>query len=223
MLISLADFKNYYSINSTTYDYRISQDIVYFSDLIRHQLGFDLTTSNASARFYGDPAGTRYIKTGLWSATDLLVTLEGTQLLTPNQDYKLEYPLGIPSTDGYPICGVTLLSSYALYSRNFIELSGSRGFSDSVPPAITMLLLEAIWYKLNKYLQQANLFNSGAGGLGGGDFSEKSQTWSVSIREATGDVNEDVFKLINGDFLGTKAGGVFTPYVQANYDLTKVT
>lgn len=226
MLISLADFKNYYNITIDAYDYQINQYIEEFSDLIARELGFELTTDTAtSQRFHGQTAGLMFLNIGLWSPVDLLVKKGYTgdtdaelETLVFDSDYTLEYPGGISSSSGYPIHAVKLLT-HKLYYHDFIQVIGARGFGSSVPKTIEMLIKQATWYKLNNFIQQKASFESGGAIIApGGKFSEKSQTWSVTIDNA--DYAQDILKLVNGDFLNTAPGRVFKKYKIANQSNT---
>ena len=145
---SLSDFKARNGITVSTYDAQLTFLLNTFSGVIDEEVEsmFTLTTKAATdeMRFYGQPAGTSYIQTPIWQATGLIVKrgyFGSSQLTTlaKNTDYHLEPVFGKRN----PVIGINLPYS-SLGSNEFLQLEGTFGFSDGLPPSLLMLIDQAV-------------------------------------------------------------------------------
>lgn len=190
---SLSDFKARNGITVSTYDAQLTFLLNTFSGVIDEEVDgiFTLTpkTANDEVRFFGQPAGSSYVQTPIWQATDLIVKKgcfgsSELKTLIKNTDYYLEPVFGKRN----PVIGINLPYS-SLYSHEFLQLEGTFGFSNGLPPSLLMLIDQAVLIAMSYRLRSQNQLTKGKGNR-----VQSERSGNLSITFASGQGTEEVEK-----------------------------
>lgn len=160
--ISLSDFKARNSIVVATYDAQLTYLLEKFSLIIDKEVGgiFSLVakTTADEMRYYGQPAGTNFIKIAVWQKANLVVKSgsfgsENLKTLVKNTDYYLKHK---NDNQNEPVTGLKFPNKL-LFAQEFVQIEGSYGYSDTIPSKLAMLIddavLVALGYRLRNQIQ----------------------------------------------------------------------
>lgn len=189
----LAEFKARNNITVTTYDSQLTPLITKLRSALDRLVGAIFTLSTKTKKYSGDSGGVFYLPIGVWQATNLTFKRGcfGSDTLT---DLVIDKDLEIVSVNDQDqiIYGIRLFARH-LTSQEFIEVSGTYGWSDGLPDDLLLLLDDAILTALNYRLRlQGDL-------ISGGQRVESERSGNLSTKFVTGISNQS-----NPDEIGRK-------------------
>jgi hypothetical protein len=162
---SLDQFKSWANISETTYDSFLQNYLQNASGKIdsttRQQ--FSLTSNTTGKPLYGSGNGIKTVPTkGAWQESGLTVTYSqfgnsSSLTLVQDQDYIVDYPTGLSS----PVTRI-ILYTYVLDRYSSIQLSGTKGWSATVPSdlLIPIYYCTLLAYTGNKYRGQGMILEN---------------------------------------------------------------
>jgi hypothetical protein len=199
MLLSLADFKLRAGITDTAQDYFLIDVLEGLSSTIELLTGVSFSLIPNLVREY-QGAGSQVICIGAWQPAGLTITSNIYGYVYPffnvvNQDYKLIYP-------NFKNEQIVALKSliYILDSNFYLTVSGTMGWSSTVPNDIRNLLYNTTFTAMlwNKYLQSQYASD---GGFMGFVQSERDLTSSISYGSIPQNFFNNASKIASGDLM----------------------
>jgi hypothetical protein len=183
--ITLSDFKARAGITVSTYDTSIAFYLDRFSQEIDRYIGTQFTLSYSTGKkLKGMPRGKIFFKISAWQTENLIVTRGDfggptPTTLTLDSDYILEYP----SNSNNPCYGVRLLNC-AVYSNQYLQVSGVKGWAASLSSDLEMMLQMATLTAVNYANGLGTSTNNGSSNAGMVE-SEKDLTSSITYSTPT--------------------------------------